>query len=216
MTQSATPETAPVRSRFPELGYILGWGVMAGLIGYVTYAVVASNPAVAPPDRAKVESDDPVGTALIATEVRVQSLDPDTSAVRWQLRVPKTAGGIESTTTFDDPTIVLYPATRNFVITAARGTLEQAPSGEMHQAGNVRLTLAGPIEGRNADGSEHFTADSAFWNGLTEQLELTGSPLLVERSGLRLSAQRLVVTFVADGTAKYDLTGGVEIQGPGQ
>lgn len=195
-----------------DWGYNLGWLAMALLIGYLTYVGIISNPPVDPSDREAVDNPDQAGKAIIATEVEIQSLDPLTNEVRWELRVPATEGGISGATTFESPTIVLYPKSHAFTITASRGTIEQAPEGQLHAAENVRLTLEGPIEGANADRSEWFTASSATWDGTAEQLSLRGTPLTLFRGGLTVSAQALVVQYAGGVAPVYTLSGGVHIE----
>lgn len=210
---AASPYDFPQRR--PDWGYYLVWGILLLLTGLATYFGVVSNPAIAPPDREPIEPLDGGGQSVTAKAVRIQALDPGSSTVRWELRVPETAGGITSATTFDQPEIILFPEAQGFRITAQQGSLREAPAGEAHDSANARLDLSGPIQGRSADGREEFSAESATWDGRLQQLTLTGSPLRLLRQGLQVTASRLIVTFAADGTAAYDLSGGVRVEGSG-
>jgi|GEM_PF-5849910 len=198
-----------------DWGYNLGWLLITVIIGFLTYVGVASNPPVAATDRDPVDNPIEAGHAITATEVEIQSLDPKTNEVRWELRVPATDGGLTGATTFESPAILLYPKTHAFTITAARGRIDQAPEGTEHQAENVRLTLSGPIAGGNSDRSEWFTADSATWDGATEHLTLRGGPLTLVRGGMTVQAQELVVQYAGGGSPIYTLSGGVHITSGG-
>ncbi|HYE78022.1 MAG TPA: hypothetical protein VEI97_08555 [bacterium] len=200
------------RHRWPELRYALGWLLAAVVAGWGTLLLIQTAPEEYPVDRRNPDADAPdLPQSVVASQVKIQEVDPATQEVRWELKVPETAGGPTSASSFENPEITLFPSTNGFRIRAASAILAEAPAGQIHGAANAHLELKGPIEGRSADGTQSFTADTAVWRGEETTLTLTGNPLTLRRGNIDAQARRLMVTFFPDKPPQYDLEGAVSV-----